>query len=71
MDQLDEALQILYRRARQNAMTEIENVPWSGLRQRKDVAGFLFHYRPGGQQCGRVEISLDSAVVTDSSPGLG
>src|SRR5579859_6784005 len=68
MDRLDEELQVLERRRRMDAVTEVENVTRPAARASQHVARSLAYQLGRPQQHGRVEVALDAAVVTDDRP---
>src|ERR1700756_3368383 len=70
VDDLDEQLEVLERRLRVNAVTEVEDVAGPAARPAQDLAraGADQLWRP--EQHSWIEVALDPALVTDALPAL-
>ncbi len=70
MDVLRQRLHVIDRRRRQNAVTEIEDVPGASVCPFEHVVGAVQHAIERRQQKRRIEIALYRVVVADAIPGF-
>src|SRR3989441_11314731 len=71
VDDFDDIAQMLPRRLRKHAVTQVENVPGPAGGLPQDLQGALTDDVAGCQQHRRIEVPLDATVVADPRPCLG
>src|SRR5947208_11245118 len=69
--QVDHVAQLVSRRLRQHAVAQVEDVAGPAVGVAQDLQRALADDLTRSQEHGRVEISLDAAVVTNRGPYLG
>src|SRR5215472_10380791 len=69
-DNLDNSLDILYRRFGQDSMTEIHDVPGPGTSTAQQVGHFGSQLGQRSKQRDRIEVALYGRTVADIHPGL-
>src|SRR5262245_61999442 len=70
MDVLSERLDVLDRRRGENAMSQIEDVPWLPVRSLQHIVGCGQHAIERCQQDRGIQIALNGAIVPDALPRL-
>src|SRR5215210_3284611 len=69
VDELDQADDVVERRAGEEAVAEVEDVAGPPARAAQDVGRLLLHDRGGAEEGGGVEVALDTEVAADPLPG--
>ncbi len=68
MHHLDNRLNVLDRGLRQNAVAQVENMPWSAVGKLEDGIDPLFDLVSWREQYERVEVALHCTVMADKIP---
>ena len=67
---LDHGFHVAHRRLRDEAVTQIEDVPRPSLRFVENGVDLRFEHIEWGQEGQRIQVTLDGPVVSDPLPGV-